>query len=362
VDNDSIPLELAHIQPLYAGGETSEDNLTILCPNCHVQSDRQPREAEFAAFLVELLKANPSFVAVEQEPLLGDRERLRPDILVKRRISGHEVTLVIECKTAVALGITRIGSVAEQLTRYVTHIPQARPVLAVPATLSEGERSALARSHIELWDLAVLAEMFREHLPTGDGSFYGSLLARYLLKNKRPTREEQLIARLTACQSGKRDWMVYQKLIGEILEELFYPPLNKPIPELSDKPKVNRRDFVVPNYADSGFWAFLRDKYQADYVVVDAKNYSRRVGKSEVLQIANYLKPHGAGLFALICSRLGGDERGCEHTLREQWLVHQKLILVLSDEDLSAMLTAKSERRGPEEILAAKIESFRLSM
>ena len=138
--------------------------------------------------------------------------------------------------------------------------------------------------------------------------------------------------------------------------------LNKPISELSDKPKVNRRDFILPNYAESGFWAFLRAKYQADYIVVDAKNYSKRVGKSEILQIANYLKPHGAGLFGLICSRHGGDESGCEHTLREQWLVHQKLILVLNDEDLSAMLRVKSEGRGAEEILATKIEAFRLSM
>lgn len=170
------------------------------------------------------------------------------------------------------------------------------------------------------------------------------------------------MARLAECGAGRQDWLLYQKLIGEILEQLFYPELNKPISELSDKPRVNRRDFILPNYAESGFWAFMRSKYHADYIVVDAKNYSKKVGKAEILQIANYLKAHGAGLFGIICSRQGGDERGCEHTLREQWLVHQKLILVLNDKDLSALLRAKSEGRSTQDILGAKIEEFRLSM
>ena len=74
------------------------------------------------------------------------------------------------------------------------------------------------------------------------------------------------------------------------------------------------------------------------------------------------LKSHGAGLFGLIISRVGGDASGCEHTLREQWLVHRKLILVLDDEDMKEMLIAKSDGRAPEEILGQKIEHFRLSM
>ena len=362
VSNDEVPLSISYFQPLSQGGGASLENLTILCPNCHVDFDRRPREIEFTTFLVSLLTAHPAFRSVEQEPVIGGRERLRPDILAARRTAKAEERLVIECKTPVAIGTNRVYVVAHHLTRYAAHIHGARPVLAVPATLSEEQRAVLKGADIEIWDLPVLAELFRDQLPDVDPSFSGNVILSYLLREKRPTREEQLISRLAGCQTGKQDWLLYQKLIGEILEQLFFPSLSKPIAELSDKPKVNRRDFILPNYAENGFWAFLRDKYQADYIVVDAKNYSKRVGKPEILQIANYLKPHGAGLFGLICSRHGGDESGCEHTLREQWLVHQKLILVLNDEDLSAMLRAKSEGRGAEEILATKIESFRLSM
>lgn len=143
---------------------------------------------------------------------------------------------------------------------------------------------------------------------------------------------------------------------------MFTPPLGKPITELSDQAAANRCDFIMPNYAEQGFWAFLREKYQADYIVIDAKNYMGKVKKPQVLQIANYLKPHGAGLFGIIISRNGGDTSGCEHALREQWMIHRKLILVLDDDDIQSMLVARSEGRAAEELLGLKIERFRLSM
>jgi hypothetical protein len=97
--------------------------------------------------------------------------------------------------------------------------------------------------------------------------------------------------------------MTYQKLVGRTLEYLFCPPLKTPISELGDRPAVNRRDLILPNYAPDGFWKFMRDNYQADYIVVDAKNYRGEVKKKDALQVANYLKPHGAGLFGLIITR-----------------------------------------------------------
>ena len=59
---------------------------------------------------------------------------------------------------------------------------------------------------------------------------------------------------------------------------------------------------------------------------------------------------------------MGGDSAGCEHTLREQWLVNSKMIVVLDDEDIKEMLVAKLDGRAPEDLLAQKIEQFRLSM
>jgi len=101
--------------------------------------------------------------------------------------------------------------------------------------------------------------------------------------------------------------------------------------------------------------------YGADYIVVDAKNYKNAVSKTQVLQIANYLKPHGAGLFGVIVSRNGVD-RGGELTIREQWMANRKMIIVLTDSDMEAMLLAASSGGQPDKVIGQVIQDFRLSM
>ncbi|MCK4822644.1 HNH endonuclease [bacterium] len=362
VNNEKVPLELAHLIPLSQGGDTSEENLTLLCPNCHRSFDRQPREIEFVSFLSDILRRHPDYSDVMQEVLLGRETRYRADLIVQRRSHNKNEPILIECKTPSIVTSTRIHNVIAQLKAYRNVSGNNQVVLAIPATLRDRDLSALHTANIEVWDLRYLGEQFSEQIQEAPFSYYKALLLAQLSRPAKPSIEQKLLENLTACQPGKADWYVYQSLVGDILERLFTPPLGKPIPELSDKAKANRRDYIMPNYTDKGFWAFMREKYQADYVVVDAKNYTRKVKKSEVLQIANYLKPHGAGLFGIIISRKGGDTSGCEHTLREQWMVHRKLILVLDDDDLKEMLIAKSDGRIPEEIVGQKIEQFRLSM
>ena len=362
ITDEVVPLELAHIIPVSSGGETSEENLTLLCPNCHNSFDRQPREYEFVSFLSELLRNNPSYTHVQQEPLLGRETRYRADLIVDRLRQHESETLLIECKSYLATNVSRLKNIISQLQTYREVYGDCRMVLAIPASFQKRDLLVFNSSNIEIWDLSYIAHEFSKQLDDATPGYYKTLLLTYSARPSKETREQELLNSLSSCAPGKADCYVYQSLVGDILEHLFTPPLGKPIPELSDKSLANRRDFIMPNYTDKGFWAFMREKYGADYIVIDAKNYTRKVRKSEVLQVANYLKPHGAGLFGLIVSRKGGDASGCEHTLREQWLVNQKMIIVLDDEDIIAMLMAKSDGRLPEDVLGQKIERFRLSM
>jgi 5-methylcytosine-specific restriction endonuclease McrA len=53
-------LQLAHVIPISAGGQTTEDNLLLLCANCHAQLDRVPREIEFATDVRFCLDLTPA--------------------------------------------------------------------------------------------------------------------------------------------------------------------------------------------------------------------------------------------------------------------------------------------------------------
>lgn len=119
---------------------------------------------------------------------------------------------------------------------------------------------------------------------------------------------------------------------------------------------------LASKYASDGFWEFLRHRYAADYIVVDAKNSKLKIKKKDVLQIANYLKAPGAGLFGMVFCRHGADANAMSTTIREHWFMHSELIVVLDDTDVERMLLASSAGGDPTVIIGERIQAFRLSL
>ena len=142
---------------------------------------------------------------------------------------------------------------------------------------------------------------------------------------------------------------------------LFCPPLDPVSEQSSDGYNANRRDFIVPNYSSKGYWLYLRDRYQAEFIVVDAKNLDGHVKKDDILQVAHYLKQGGAGLFGIIFSRHGIDEKAEIH-LRDVWLQERKMIVILDDDDVEQMLLNKQGGNDPCRIIIEKIQEFRLKI
>lgn len=354
ISGEQIPLELASITPLHQGGSMTEENFLLLCPNCHRYMEMGPKEIEFVNFLYQVLKESNQNQNIQLEAIIGESQRARADILIE---DPRKAKILIECKSNKTITRSHSSKIIEQILEYGKLVGECKKVLAIPGRLPNEIKQSIESHDIEVWDADYLMKNFKTGILKADNSYYKMLLTA-IAGEQEGSRDRDLLGKLKACNPGRKDCYLYQSLIGEIIEDLFCPPLIKPIQEVSDFTKSNRRDFIVPNYAMDGFWSFLREKYSADYIVVDAKNYSRKVKKSDVLQIANYLKPHGAGLFGIIFSRNGGDSSGCLHAIREQWMVHQKLILVLDDTDVENMLLSS----GAAELIGAKIEEFRLSM
>ncbi|UOB56546.1 hypothetical protein MRS60_05435 [Burkholderia pyrrocinia] len=361
---DLVRVHLSPARRLRVGVDRIDrsNDFGFVCKNCQMTLGLPPTEAEFVAFLAYLLREAPRYSDVVQESVIGTGVRYRADILATRRDGAVTERLLIECKSSRYFAVGVIEDAIAQLRRYKEIYGECRLVLAIPVTLNDGEKAKLLDADVELWDLEYLSSTFFDQINSSFHGYYRTLLLSKAWRGSVKTRESALRDELKACPPGIKDWNVYQSLVGDILEHLFCPALGKPISEHSDWTKTNRRDFILPNYSEAGFWSFMRDKYMADYLVVDAKNSGKKIKKEAVLQVANYLKPHGAGLFGVIVSRTGEDASGCKHTLREQWLVHKKLILVFDDIEIDAMLSAKEDRRAPEEVIGKKIEQFRLSM
>ena len=106
VKNEDVPLEIAHLNLFSQAGEASEENFTLLCPNCHRVLDSEPREIEFVDFLSGLLSKHPNFKNAKKDVLLGSETRFRGDILVERKEAYKQQILVIECKSSRVLHST----------------------------------------------------------------------------------------------------------------------------------------------------------------------------------------------------------------------------------------------------------------
>ncbi len=327
--------------------------------------DKIAHAFEFERFIKNLLDKNDNFKDSILEPLLGNN--YRPDIITLRKINDTWETLIIEIKVMSSYTVDRIKRIVNQLKSYQSYKPESKLVFVFPGEMSRLSKDMLEENDIEVWDIQYVSKYFAQEIKQlGNHYFskiYGNENSEDSLDNESSagTKCDELIDELQSISSGRENWSKYQKLIKKILDFLFAETLSSPIEESSDFTKTNRRDFILRNYAENGFWALIRCRYLADFIVIDAKNYSKKITKKEVLQIANYLKAHGTGLFGLIISRNGGGN-GCDYTCREIWAIHSKMVIILDDNDIENMLLAKKSGNSTEEIIQQKIEKFRLSV
>ncbi|TLW92090.1 hypothetical protein FFT09_14505 [Saccharomonospora piscinae] len=269
-------------------------------------------------------------------------------------------TAVVDVKTVTPGTRSRLHQLADQL-HFISYkaqelqgnkVPPER-ILVIPGVLSLANREFLLSQEIRVIDgndirnagVNLQPEPYKEEFSKRESEYEVA---------------QSLQRRLSGIEPGKSTWSEYQSTCKDILEFLLCPPLKAPIAESANKSGVNRRDIIFPNYATGGFWAYMRSFYEAHYIVVDAKNYAGQIKKQDILQLANYLSPHGSGLFGMIVTQ-GAKSDSAEVTIREQWYMHKKMIIILDNDDLGQMLTMKAALEDPSTQIRQKIEDFRLA-
>lgn len=322
-------------------------------------SDNPFRELEFISYLSKLIDANDEFSNISLEPSFRDSQNriLRPDIVCEYR----NKKLIIEAKKVAPLIDNRVLDYISQVKRYQIIGDDSQLVITFPEELQRKHEEHFKKENILVWDISTLASIFSNQLEVIRETPLYPIIFNAGVRREVKSQSTLFIEELESVKPGKNDWSRYQKLIANSMEYLFAPPLGKPLYELSDTAKANRRDIILPNYAENGFWQFLRDNYFAHYIVIDAKNLTKSVEKKDVLQVSNYLKKFGTGLFGMVISR-NKPHSNAILTQREHWIADNKVILFLQDEDIVQMLTMKDSSGNPEDVIRQKIEDFRLSL
>ncbi|MER7332930.1 MULTISPECIES: hypothetical protein [unclassified Micromonospora] len=311
------------------------------------------------------------FAATKPNATIRREARVLGGFLPDLIIEDPEEVRIVEVKGNYPQTVSRLLDVRDQLLTYreaASTLYPNRPVrltLAIPGTLTPDKMAALTSAGIDVWDKHWFGQLGRTSSASSTVDSWSSRGDNPRVSNQNGIQIEELPAgqwgeRLFGIEPGKKDWSAYQKLCREAFEYLFCPELSKAIEESPNASGVNRRDFIMPNYSDSGFWAFLRSHYRADFVVVDAKNLQGLVSKVNVLQVCNYMSPHGTGLFSVIVTRRGID-RAADFVRREQWMLHRKMLIILNDEDMLQMFQNRANGEDPSIVLRQRIEDFRLA-
>lgn len=82
------------------------------------------------------------------------------------------------------------------------------------------------------------------------------------------------INRLKGCPEGSMGWKEYENICIEILNYLFVPPLKEPKIQSRTESGIDIRDAVYPNRGNHENWGFIRNDYDAKYIIFEFKNYS----------------------------------------------------------------------------------------
>ncbi|MEZ5359826.1 MAG: restriction endonuclease [Candidatus Zixiibacteriota bacterium] len=278
--------------------------------------------------------------AIEIDPMLGKPRRWIFQVK-KTRVAGVDV-----------------AGYMYAILRIVESQEPTQVVLVVAGSVTQRAKGILERMGVEAWDSAKLAELATPELLKDWFGIESNTLA---VDDSAKQKVKAFKASILATTAGKGFWSAYQRLIADLLEFLFCPPLELPRYELLDADKRNRRDILFANSTSKGFWAQIRNDYLAHYIVVDAKNYSKPVTKNAVLDIAHYLKPYGCGMFALLVSRRAPGN-AASHATREQWIGANKMIVHINDDILIEMLEVRENGGEPNEVIRRQIDDFRMSL
>lgn len=169
---------------------------------------------------------------------------------------------------------------------------------------------------------------------------------------------QRLSARLAALPSGQEQAADYQRLVLEILNTCFAPELIHGELEVRTVDGTERRDIILLNDSDHTFWDYVRGEHSGLLLAFDTKN-TKQLDADDFNQVATYLGDR-LGRLGFIITR----EAPSEANMRKAFSIYndstpRKIIVVLSDNDMTSLLDVVCRGGDPTNLVRAKYRRFR---
>lgn len=327
-----------------------------MSPNS-ANSGASAREGLLALNVVADLFRRLGYSVASEVPVGG----LLVDLVIERDGLRHPIEVIYARSNRVPLA--QISRTWVEL-RTAESMGLTSPIIAILGRVTgDVKRLAQGAGGVRIWDAEVLLEKARPF-----NEVYSTLLQ--LIGTEFPpvnassadaTRALERDRLIKTLESNEADNSIspkeYEKLCLEVFSFLFNPYLYGFQNQLNTTDGANRYDFICRIKSGNHFWDSIRADFRTRAILFECKNYNSRITADQIYSTERYLFTGALRTVCILISRLGGDEscyRAAQGAMREAG----KLILLLSNRDLIAMLRLHEEIGGPESYLDEKIWGF----
>ncbi|MDR7088598.1 restriction endonuclease [Cellvibrio fibrivorans] len=174
-------------------------------------------------------------------------------------------------------------------------------------------------------------------------------------------RARELIESLKKLDCGRAKWNDYENICIDILNYLFFPSFKVPKVQSRSEDGLDRRDAVYPIGNGHAFWDELKRDSHSRFAVAEFKNLCEAPTQKEVESIQQYLFVKAKRMFGILCCRHSPSQSALK-AKRRAWIEFDKLIVILSDDDMIDMLNMKGGGEDPAEVIDSQLEEFWLEL
>lgn len=231
---------------------------------------------------------------------------------------------------------------------------------------SIGNHITVENPRIRVWDRQILDRLLNIHIETLKSYFADypvaiDTLSQQVVEAKDeasapPSRKEEFENGLCACPAGQKHFSDYERIGTEIWQHTFNGKLGAPKPQSSTSDQSQRRDVLFPNRRGSPFFQRIAQRFDADFVIVDFKNYGKPITPKVLKEVEQYANK-AVGRFIVIACRVGASktvERSQHRIFRDK----ETVVLIINDVQMIEMLTRKEQGQNPEDVLEDLLDEF----
>ena len=150
-------------------------------------------------------------------------------------------------------------------------------------------------------------------------------------------RLQELMAELETLPLDKKSAHVFEDMVGEVIKLCFFRSLSNVKPMSRDVSGSVVRDWVASNRASDGFWAIVRDKYDATQVIWECKNY-QDLKADDFQQAAYYMNGQIGRFVIMVCRAASPLPHHVYDHIRRISQQAQGLVIILRESDVRTFL------------------------